>query len=618
MAEMKFGPNSPAYYGDVVKADRPKSSGLTLVPINRYSGRPVVDTDVGYYGNNPADVVERLYKDGIPAQGFINNKFYRDGQELSAEQVQAQPIQNVIGIEGPLATLGLRTPVGPGGEKFIRDAAAEKKFAASVRESAKRALQQGSTIIEAGVAFTARPGGMSDKDYANYLIKASDEEIIANVGGVNKEGITGSNFGINTKLPFPEGTVNTQYVQGSRAITQPDILALGKIVGNAANDPQAAANASRQLISIFENDASFVRREQARDALSYGLPGYPGGAEAAVTPVTVSTDSQGVVSAPARTYTALDGLDFTDQQAFATYQSALMADKRAQLAAEQQAAYAKAGERAGRQSAFDELYNEMSAIGLGSLVDPLRGFIEQDIPPSEFAIKLRDTEAYQKRFIANQARISKGLRALTPGEYIKNEDGYRQALRAYGLSQFDNDQYVTQFIENDVSPTELSNRLSLAVQRVQNADPAIARTLRDYYGITQQDLVGYVLDPKQQLPALERKVATAEIGAAARIQGLEPGAQVAGTLAAQGVTQAEAQKGYAKIASILPTAEKLSQIYGATMEGYDLTQAEQETFNQLASAQRRRERLSEREIAAFSGQSGLGRTSLTQAQGGQF
>jgi hypothetical protein len=327
-----------------------------------------------------------------------------------------------------------------------------------------------------------------------------------------------------------------------------------------------------------------------------------------------STDARGM----GRTYTALDGLDFTDQQAFATYQSALMADKRAQLAAERETTYVKAGEKAGRQSAFDSLYNEMSALGLGSLVDPLRGFIEQDIPPSEFAIKLRDTEAYKKRFIANETRRNKGLRALSPGEYIKNEDAYRQAIRAYGLSQFDNDQYVTQFIENDISPTELSNRLSLAVDRVQNADPAIARTLRDYYGITQQDLVGYVLDPQQQRPALERKVATAEIGAAARIQGIEPGAKFAQDLAIQGVTQAEAQRGYAKIAGTLPTAEKLSQIYGATMEGYDLTQAEQEEFNQLASAKRRRERLTEREIAEFSGRSGVARGSLDSPTGGQY
>jgi len=272
-----------------------------------------------------------------------------------------------------------------------------------------------------------------------------------------------------------------------------------------------------------------------------------------------------------------------------------------------------------RQSAFDVLYAEMDALGLAALVEPLRGLIQRDVSPSEFAVELRQSEAYKMRFAANDARLKKGLRVLQPGEYIRVEDAYRQTLRSYGLSQFDNDAYVRQFIENDISAAELSDRVSMAVQRVQNADPAITRTLRDYYGIGQADLVAYVLDPNQQLQKIQRQIAAAEIGTAARVQGIEAGVGVAEQLAAQGITQAQAQKGYATIADILPTAEKLSQIYGATMEGYDLGQAEQEVFNQLASAQRRRERLTQREVAEFSGQSGVARGSLAQPQQrGQF
>ena len=283
------------------------------------------------------------------------------------------------------------------------------------------------------------------------------------------------------------------------------------------------------------------------------------------------------------------------------------------------AAATKAAEKlAERQSAFDVLRAEMDALGLAALVEPLRGLIQKDVSPSEFAVELRQSEAYKNRFIANEGRLKKGLRVLTPGEYLRVEDAYRQTLRTYGLKQFDNDQYVRQFIENDISAAELSDRVATAVQRVQNADPAISRTLRDYYGIGQTDLVAYVLDPNQQLQKIQRQVAAAEIGVAARKQGLEAGVTVAEQLAAQGITQAEAQRGYATIADILPTAEKLSQIYGTTLEGYDQAQAEQEVFNQLASAQRKRQRLVSREIAEFSGQAGVGRGSLGTATGGQY
>jgi len=276
------------------------------------------------------------------------------------------------------------------------------------------------------------------------------------------------------------------------------------------------------------------------------------------------------------------------------------------------------GVTAERRGIFDVLTDRFKRYGLESLVPRVRDLIINGATEDTITIQLQETPEYQRRFRANQERIRKGLSVLTPTEYLNAEDAYRQILRAYGLNQFDNDDYVSQFISNDISAAELSSRVVNAVQRVRNADPAVSKTLRDFYGIGQNDLVAYVLDPNQQLPKIERQIAAAEIGTAARRQGIETGVGVAEQLAAQGITQAEAQKGYATIADILPTAEKLSQIYKGVEEEYDLAQAEQEVFNTLASAQRRRQRLTQREFAAFSGQSGLGRTSLSQQSGGQF
>ena len=624
MAEIKFGKYSQAFYGDVVQADVPRSTGLTLVPTNRYSGKPQAQTDLRMYGDKPGSIVNRLYLNGVLANGLINNKLYENGEELSKEQIQAGSNVNYPGIAGELATLGLRTPTGTQGAQFVRDAAAEKKFAEQFRLAARNAVETGQQL---GVASsTVNPSGYAlDKDYFTAMANASDEEIIARFGGVNKEGVTGSGFGINALTDlnaFPGvdvpgsgtgkygGTGPAQYIRGNRAITESDILTLGKAVGNATNDQATAAKARQQLQSIFENDSSYVRREQARDALSYGLPGYPGGPEvtgtstrtrgAGVGAGTGSAGSTGSTGFDEIDFVASDGRMFNTKSAMNQYETNLT-------------------KRASRQSAFEELRAEMAAIGLAALVEPLRGLIEQDVSASEFAIKLRDTEEYKKRFIGNQARISKGLRALTPGDYIKVEDAYRQTLRAYGLSQFDNDQYVTKFIENDISPTQLSERVSLAVDRIQNADPLIARTLREYYpSITQQDLVGYILDPSTQLPSIQQKVTTAEIGSAARRQGIEPGVSVASQLAAQGITEAQAQEGYSKIADVLPTAEKLSGLYGKSMETYGLAEGEQDVFNQLASAQRKRKNLIGREIAEFSGQSGVTRGSLGTATGGQY
>lgn len=298
------------------------------------------------------------------------------------------------------------------------------------------------------------------------------------------------------------------------------------------------------------------------------------------------------------------------------------AQKSAQDLAAQQAALA-AAEKAKqaeqqRKSIVAVLTDRFQKYGLGSLINKIKDLAIDGATESTITLALQESEEYKTRFKANQTRIAKGLAVLQPAEYLNLEDGYRQVLRAYGLKQFDTDAYVQQFIANDMSPTEFSNRVVTAVQRVQNADPAIIKQLRDYYGIGQQDLVAYVLDPEQQFQKIERQVAASEIGVAAGRQGLTAGVGVAEQLAAQGVSQAEAQKGYATIADILPTAEKLSDIYGKTLDTYGQSEAEQEVFNSLASAQRKRQRLTAREVATFSGAAGTNKTSLTTSSVGQF
>ncbi len=271
-----------------------------------------------------------------------------------------------------------------------------------------------------------------------------------------------------------------------------------------------------------------------------------------------------------------------------------------------------------RMSIYSSMADRFNKYGLTGLANKIRELAIGGATEATITLQLQETPEYQQRFAANADRIKKGLAALTPAEYVNIEDSYRQVLRAYGLKQFDNDAYVRQFIANDMSPTELSNRVVTAVQRVQNADPAITKQLKDYYGIGAPDMVAYVLDPEQQFQKIERQIAASEIGVAAGRQGLQAGVSVAEQLAAQGVSQAEAQKGYATIADILPTAEKLSDIYGTTLDEYRQAEGEQEVFNSLASAQRKRQKLTQREIAAFSGASGVNKTSLSQQTAGQY
>ena len=71
---------------------------------------------------------------------------------------------------------------------------------------------------------------------------------------------------------------------------------------------------------------------------------------------------------------------------------------------------AKAQAQGERQSAYDLLYSQFKLYGLEALVEPLKGLITSGASPAEFTIKLRDSDAYKKRFSANAQRII-GVRA---------------------------------------------------------------------------------------------------------------------------------------------------------------------------------------------------------------
>ena len=280
-----------------------------------------------------------------------------------------------------------------------------------------------------------------------------------------------------------------------------------------------------------------------------------------------------------------------------------------------------------RQSAYDFLYEQFSQYGLGSLVEDIKGLVESNVSPSEFAIRLRQTPTYKQRFAGNDARIKAGLRALSEGEYIGLEDQYQNILRNYGLpkSYYEKDNIGRQvgfekFIAGDVSPAEVEDRLQLGINRVKNAAPEVEQTLRQFYpDITQGDILAYTLDPERALTDIQRKVQAAEIGAEASRAGLTTGLSRAEELQRAGVTKEAAQQGFQTIAGYLPRATTLSDIYAKQGMGqYTQTTAEQEVFGlpSAAEAATKRRKLTELETAQFSGQTGVG--ALARERAGQF
>ncbi len=274
--------------------------------------------------------------------------------------------------------------------------------------------------------------------------------------------------------------------------------------------------------------------------------------------------------------------------------------------------------------AYTLLESTFKDYGLEELVPEIKKFMEEGLGSNQAAVELRKTNAYINRFRGNEIRRAAGLNVVSEATYLELENSYNETLRAYGLQgYFGVDRKVSQtkmadIIGNDISATEFKDRIDTVVTRVNNSDPNIKATLKSFYGIQDDDLVKYFLNPKENLPKLQEKVLSAEIGSEAIKQNLLTDVTSATALAQLGITKAQAREGYQGIANVLPTTTKLGQIYDEEGINYTQKTAEEEVFGQLESAKRKRLKLAEKEVGTFSGASGLARGALGSGKSSAF
>lgn len=389
---------------------------------------------------------------------------------------------------------------------------------------------------------------------------------------------------------------------------------LAKLQKELAKQEAALAKGPQTVKPTPVSPASFRRaEEQSMVDLDIANAVAAGKARTPIAPVTpaggTGTPTDGV-----RKYTATDGTVFTDQAAYATYQASLNDTAATKLAGQQEATLASQASQAQRQSAYDLLLQQFKQYNLEDLVEPLKNLITSGASPSEFTIRLRESEPYKKRFAANAQRISKGLTALDEADYLAKEDAYQNLMREYGLP--DNywvkdatgrQQSFETLIANDVSAVELEARMIAGQDRVLKANPEVLNTLKQFYpGITNGDVLAYVLDPKNAIKDIQSKVTAAEIGAAQKGAGLQVSQAGAENLALNKVTGEQYQAAAPTIAEASIRGGQLAAIY--KQDPYTQQTAEAAVLNVPGSAEaiRQTKKLTARERDEFSGQAGRG------------
>jgi hypothetical protein len=373
--------------------------------------------------------------------------------------------------------------------------------------------------------------------------------------------------------------------------------------------------AARLASSPIAQEAARTTAALKKFTAAGGLLGVPGSnlpgfnptanVNAEVNNAAVNTAASNFVNAPTETtYTAPDGRIFTDLTAYNSYiQKTKDEEKR----------------RTG-QSAYDILFNEFDANGLGDLVQEVKQYIIDGLSPAEFTIKLRASKPYKMRFAANDLRIANGFAAIDESTYLKLEDSYQSIMQNYGLpaSYYEKGVLGVQkgfqdLIGGNVDPMTLEDRIIEGQKITKGNKTVIDAAKRFFPSLTDGDFLAYVLNPKNGLDEIKRKVTAAEIGGAQIGAGLDATLAGAQELATAGVTGKQYQQAAPTIAEAALRGGQLSSIY--KQDPYTQQTAEQAILDVPGSAEalKKTKKLTALESASFSGRSGAGAISRDRA-----
>ena len=305
--------------------------------------------------------------------------------------------------------------------------------------------------------------------------------------------------------------------------------------------------------------------------------------------------------------------------AFATKAEELaQAARDAEIAAAANAAAAAREERAAADQkanvgAAEAISAMFSQFGMQDLADWIVAQARAGKNANQVAVEVYDQPVYQKYFPAMKALRARG-RAITEDQYRQVEQGYRDILAFAGLagSAYDRPETFARLIESEVSPRELEARVADAKMVVDSTDPNVTRALREYYGITSNDLLAYALDPKGQgKDHVERLARSAVLAGVAETARLDLSRQYTESLAMDSMfnnsTEADYRDAANKAALLGANQSRLAAIEGDRFTGEDAADVALKGDAQKTLQSKRR---AEREVARFSGSSGLSSGSL--------
>jgi len=303
-----------------------------------------------------------------------------------------------------------------------------------------------------------------------------------------------------------------------------------------------------------------------------------------------------------------------------------MASFQAQLTAQQKAAeQAKLEQLAKeRKSAYDiitERFTQMGVPEFGKVISDIfkgegvdrsgKKFDEIPTTTEGFYLQLIQTAPYYERFgKVNEARIKAGYRSLDEKTIVGMEDEYQKVLTSYNAPKgfYDQTSDFQTFLQNNYTNVDVANVFQAYRDFVQTTDSGIRGQLKSLYGISDDMITAYMIDPARGQSILEGIAGKNLNTAAALLEGLtKEQADIAQQYGAGSLAYGTQRQKFSQVARNIQQYGDLASIYGENFGAKEAIAAE---FGGDVGATETMGRLRATNLAQFSGTTGVGQRAL--------
>ena len=228
---------------------------------------------------------------------------------------------------------------------------------------------------------------------------------------------------------------------------------------------------------------------------------------------------------------------------------------------------------------------------------------------------------FTKRFkgiyaLQDMKQAGKAVTVPTIAEYFATESKMGDVLKQSNLNDLANEDFLGDVLAKGVSATEFANRITAIFDRIDNAPKDIKDTLSRFFPTVDRiSLAKAIALGDKGAKELQNQVAGYEVLSAAEKQGLGANQIVGGTTAETayqyalgGETYNTALTKFGTVAAMLPTVNKLTQVYGEETLGQ--RGVEEAVFGKSAKEIKTLEDLVKKEEATYSAKSGVSQISL--------